>query len=129
MTADHRKRILVVDDEESVRTLCSRILTNQGYSVDTVTNADLALERVALESFDLVISDYRMLGKLNGLTLSHAIKQFFPHIEIILMTAYPAVDTAVELLRMGGMDYLIKPFDQSELIKRVQICFSKPVVP
>ncbi len=124
-----QKRILVVDDEEPVRVICSRILTPLGYKVETVENGDLALSLLERQSFDLVITDYRMPGELNGLTLGHAIKQLFPHTQIILMTAFPAVDTAVETLRMGGLDYLIKPFDQSELIHRVQTCFAKPAIP
>ena len=124
-----QKRILVVDDEEPVRTICSRMLTPLGYRVDTVENGDLALSLLERQPFDLVITDYRMPGQLNGLALGHAIKQLFPLTQIILMTAFPAVDTAVETLRLGGLDYLIKPFNQSELIRRVQICFSKPLAP
>jgi two-component system response regulator AtoC len=124
-----QKRILVVDDEESVRTICSRMLTPLGYSVETVETADLALARLEMEPFDLVITDYRTPGELNGLTLGHAIKQLFPRTQIILMTAFPAVDTAVETLRMGGLDYLIKPFDRTELIRRVKVCFGDPSLP
>jgi DNA-binding NtrC family response regulator len=124
-----QKRILVVDDEEPVRVICSRMLTPLGYQVETVENGDLALTLLERQSFDLVLTDYRMPGELNGLMLGHAIKQLFPLTQIILMTAFPAVDTAVETLRMGGLDYLIKPFDQTELIHRVQACFTKPSVP
>jgi DNA-binding NtrC family response regulator len=122
-----QKRILVVDDEETVRSICSRMLTPLGYHVDTVENGELALTLLERQSYDLVITDYRMPGELNGLALGHAIRQLFPKTQIILMTAFPAVDTAVETLRMGGLDYLIKPFDQAQLIHRVQTCF--PITP
>jgi len=109
--------------------ICSRMLTPLGYKVDMVENGDLALTFLERQSVDLVITDYRMPGELNGLMLGHAIKQLFPRTQIILMTAFPAVDTAVETLRMGGLDYLIKPFDQMELIHRVQACFAQSSSP
>ena len=129
MTDSLKKRILVVDDEEPVRAVCSRMLAPLGYVVETVESADQALIRFGQEPFDLIITDYRMPGNLNGLTLGHAVKKISPRTQIILMTAFPAVDTAVEILRMGGLDYLIKPFDQKELVHRVQASFAKPPSP
>lgn len=119
------KHILVVDDEESVRQICSRMLTPLGYVVETVDNADHALARVEKEWFDLLITDYRMPGTLNGLTLGRAVRERSPHTQVMLMTAFPAVDMAVETLRMGGLDYMIKPFDLTELTSRVANCFSR----
>jgi len=117
------KHILVVDDEPAVREICSRMLSPLGYQVESVENADLALDRCEKHPFDLVITDLRMPGKLNGLTLSQAVKKRFPQTQFILMTAFPAVDSVVETLRTGGADYMIKPFDQKELIERVSRCF------
>ncbi len=129
MSEAQPKRILVVDDEETVRTVCSRILTPLGYTVETVENGNEALARCKRQPFDLLITDYRMPGEYNGLTLGRMIKELYPHTHIILMTAFPAVDTAVETLRLGAQDYLIKPFDQTELIRRVQTCFKNPPAP
>jgi len=123
-----QKRILVVDDEEPVRTICMRMLTPLGYTVETAVNGEQALSRFDKEAFDLVITDYRMPGDINGLALGRAVRERSPHTQIILMTAFPAVDTAVETLRMGALDYLIKPFDQTELIHRVQACFAQPSI-
>src|SRR5882724_12667164 len=117
------KRILVVDDEATVRTICSRVLTPLGYRIETAENGDAALVRFEHEPFDLVITDYRMPGVLNGLGLCQAVKRRNPDTFVIVMTAFPAVDSAVETMRAGGMDYLIKPFDQAELIRRVRSCF------
>jgi two-component system response regulator AtoC len=123
------KRILVVDDEAPVRAICARMLTPLGYVVETIENADRAIVRFKEQPFDLVITDYSMPGELNGLTFGRAVREHSPHTRIILMTAFPAVDTAVATLRMGAFDYLVKPFDQKELIQRVQACFAQQPLP
>ena len=120
------QRILIVDDEEVVRSLCSRLLTPLGYPVETAADGHQALACLEKQPFDLVITDYSMPGGLDGLALGHAIRRRFPNTQIILMTAFPAVNTAVEMLRMGACDYLIKPFDPAELIRCVKACFAKP---
>jgi len=126
MEVSAQKRILVVDDEEVVRSLCTRLLTPLGYSVETAPDGPQALKCFEKQAFDLVLTDYRMPGGMNGLELGQSIKQKFSQAQIILMTAFPAVDTAVEMLRMGATDYLIKPFNPSELLKCVKSCFAKP---
>lgn len=123
------QRILIVDDEEVVRSLCSRLLTPLGYPVETAADGRQALACLEKQPFDLVITDYKMPGDLDGLELGLLIKRRFPGTQIILMTAFPAVDTAVEMLRMGAHDYLIKPFEQAELIRCVKTCFAKPSTP
>ncbi len=125
MNASCAKRILVVDDEEVVRSLCLRLLMPAGYSVETAANGDEALERLDQQPFDLVLTDLCMPGDLDGLKLGQIIKQRFPQTQVILMTAFPAVDSAVEMLRIKASDYLIKPFDQAELLERVKACFSR----
>ena len=120
------RQILIVDDEEVVRSLCSRLLTPLGYSVETAADGHQALACLEKQFCDLVITDYRMPGGLDGLELGHAIKRRYPNTQIILMTAFPAVNTAVEMLRIGAYDYLIKPFDPAELIRCVKACFAKP---
>jgi len=119
------KRILVVDDEEPIRTVCARMLERAGYAVETANSGDDALVLVEHHFFDLVLTDYRMPGLLNGVELGQAVRKQSPKTFLILMTAYPAIDTAVETLRMGANDYLIKPFDNAELLWCVQSCFNK----
>jgi len=121
-----QKCILIVDDEESVRMVCSRMLSRLGYTVEIAATATEAMIWVKKRSFDLVITDYRMPGDMNGITLGQAIRQYAPQTLLILMTAFPAVDMAVDTIRMGAHDYLIKPFDQAELMRRVNACFDKP---
>ena len=120
------KRILIVDDEEVVRSLCTRVLSPLGYAVESAANGDQALALTAEMPFDLVITDYRMPGVLDGLELGRIIKQRRPGTQIILMTAFPAIDNAVRMLRIGASDYLVKPFEKSELLECVDACFAKP---
>jgi DNA-binding NtrC family response regulator len=120
-----KKRILIVDDEDPVRAICARTLEPLGYRVDTAPDAEQALAFLDRETVDLVITDFRMPGAMDGLALGQAIKRKFPQTRIILMTAFPALDTAVGTLRIGALDYLVKPFDQMELIQCVNICFEK----
>ncbi len=129
MTDQSPKRILIVDDEAPVRAICSRMLTPLGYVVETVENGDQALAHFKERVFDLLITDYSMPGELNGLALGQAVRERSPRTQVILMTAFPAVDTAVATLRMGAFDYLVKPFDQKELIQRVQACFAQQPLP
>jgi len=126
MEESTQKRILVVDDEEPVRAICVRMLTPLGFAVETAANGDQAIACFEKQPFDLVITDYRMPGTLSGLALGHALKERAPQTRIILMTAFPAIDTAVETLRLGAFDYLVKPFDKTQLIHCVQACFAKP---
>jgi DNA-binding NtrC family response regulator len=125
MSTLEKKRILIVDDEEPVRTICARTLAPLGHSVEVAANAEEALACCEKETFDLVITDYRMPGTMDGLALGQSIKRRYPQTQIILMTAFPAVETAVGTLRMGALDYLVKPFDQAELIDCVNGCFLK----
>src|SRR5882672_7811226 len=99
MEAFPPKRILVVDDEETVRTICVRMLSPLGYTVVTANNGDEAFKLIVEDQpFDLLITDYRMPGSFNGLEIGQAMKVRFPETKIILMTAFPALDTAVETL-------------------------------
>ncbi len=119
------KRILIVDDEPVVRKLCVRVLQTAGYAVETATDSLQALAHLEKQTFDVVLTDYRMPGELNGLALAKIIKERTPQTHIILMTAFPTVDTAVGTLRMGAYGYLIKPFDPTELTENVKTCVEK----
>jgi len=119
------KRILIVDDEEPVRMICQRTLQPLGYETEAAASADEALVLMAHKPFDLVVTDYRMPGTMDGLALAQDIKRRYPDTQIMLMTAFPAVDTAVGTLRLGALDYLVKPFEQAELVRCVANCFIK----
>ena len=112
-------RILVVDDEAIARDNLALALARQGHDTVTAGNGDEALERLRAEDFDLVLTDLKMEG-MDGLALLRSIKDQFPDIEVVVLTGYPTVDTAVEAMRAGAYDYLAKPYrlDEARMLVR-----------
>lgn len=111
-------RILVVDDKENMLSMFTRILPD--HDVVTVSDGAEALGLIAAgEEFDVVVSDIQM-PKVNGLTLLKEVKNVHPDVEVILMTAYAEVADAVEAMKSGAYDYLVKPFDPDEAVLVVE---------
>ena len=108
-----RARILVVDDKENLLKLFEKILS-EPYELTTAGDGAAALERISLETFDVIVSDIRMPGA-DGFEVLRAAKAKSPDTEVILMTAYASVQKAVEAIREGAYDYLTKPFDPDEV--------------
>jgi len=112
-------KIIVVDDERSICSNVEKILKKNHYEVVHAMNADEALEKMAAESFSLLISDIVMPGK-NGLELLKLVKEQWPLTKAVMMTAYASTDTAVKAIRMGALDYIPKPFTPDELRSTVE---------
>lgn len=110
--------ILIVDDEDTLRYFLRRTLEDEGYRVSTAANGQLALELLARETFDLALVDLRMAG-VDGLEVMRQFRQQSPETQIIILTAYASVPSAVEALRHGAHDYLTKPFETAELLVSV----------
>jgi two-component system, NtrC family, response regulator PilR len=108
-------QILVVDDEQSMREFLAICLKRSGHTVTVATSAEQALEHVAKKSFDIVVSDLRMPGKLDGIGLLDAIKGSATDCEVILMTAFASAETALAAMKRGAYDYLTKPFQVDEI--------------
>ena len=106
--------ILVVDDDISHCTILQALLRGWGYRVALAYNGVQALEQVREKVFDLVLCDIRM-AEMDGIETLKEIKTFNPSIPVLIMTAYSSVDTAVEALKSGALDYLIKPLDFDKL--------------
>ena len=111
-------RILVVDDEAPIRTLVSQVLVGEGYEVVEAASAEDALKVFRDNHFPLVISDIRM-GRMSGLELLDEIKRLRPETLVVIMSAYVSIDSAIAALKAGAYDYLIKPFEDLELIVSV----------
>lgn len=107
-------RILIVDDEENVRLMLNTAFTLSGHETLSAANGLDALKRFRDNQPDVVLMDIRM-PQLNGLDALQQMHSINPKIPVVLMTAYAAVETAVEALRNGAFDYVIKPFDLDEL--------------
>lgn len=111
---DKKSTVLVVDDDPAHRTMLRTLLSGWGYDVAEADDGGAAVERVRESAFDLVLMDIRMVT-VSGLDALPRIKGYNPSIPVIIMTAYSSVETAVEALKKGAYDYLIKPLDFDEL--------------
>jgi two-component system, NtrC family, response regulator PilR len=114
-----KARILVVDDEKSMRDLLSITLEKEGYDVLTAPGGELAIETLHRETVDAVITDLRM-PKVDGLQVLRAAKEVSPDTAVIMITAVASTETAVEAMKLGAYDYITKPFklDEVNLIVR-----------
>ena len=107
-------RILCVDDEEIVLDSFRKILVLDGYSVDTVQTGQEALGLIQSHDYDFVFTDLRMPA-MDGVEVVKAVKHTRPDIDVIIITGYATVETAVECIKFGAMDYVQKPFTEDEL--------------
>ena len=110
------ERILVVDDEPSMRKVLSRLLERAGYSVETAENGEHALDRLQDGGIDLVITDIRM-PVMDGMELLGAMAPNLPDIPVIVITAHGTVDTAVTAMKLGAFDFVSKPFESDQLLR------------
>jgi len=106
--------VLVVDDEPSVRTGIAQVLSPQGLVVKTAADGREALEMLDREPFALVLLDIRMSG-MDGYEILKRLRREHPHTQVVMITGYPTIEGAVECIRMGALDYLVKPFRLLEL--------------
>ncbi|MBI5904496.1 MAG: sigma-54-dependent Fis family transcriptional regulator [Deltaproteobacteria bacterium] len=114
-----KRKILLVDDEEIFLRPLARTITSSGYLVETAGNAAEAKEKLKKGEFDLVISDVRMPGT-DGIAFTRSIREEFGDLPVILMTAYGSIRTAVDAMKAGAHDYLLKPFEPDEILLHVR---------
>src|SRR5580698_6068126 len=112
-------KILIVDDQRNMRTTLAMMLRGAGYEVDEAADGEMGSERGATEAFDVVLTDLRM-GTKDGIDVLRGIKEAQPMTEVIVMTAYGTIESAVEAMRLGAFDYIQKPFTEQELLVKVQ---------
>ena len=111
-------KILVVDDQRNMRTTLAMMLRGGGFDVDEAGDGTEGRELGTTGAYDVVITDLRM-GEHDGLDVLRAIKEAQPMTEVIVMTAYGTIESAVEAMRFGAFDYIQKPFTEHELIVKV----------
>jgi len=109
-------RVLVVDDEVVVRSGISRVLERQGMEVHLAAGGEQALEIMAEQPFGVVLLDVKMPG-MDGIEVLRHIRSDYPGTPVIMITGYPSIETAIEALKQGAVDYLVKPFRVDELEK------------
>jgi DNA-binding NtrC family response regulator len=120
MEAESTVNVLVVDDDEDTRELLREVLSEEGYRVMTSGSGEEALEIGQQEVFEVIISDMRLGPNLNGLDVLRAYKAIQPESEVILITAFGSMETAIEAVKAGAFDYISKPFKIDEVVLQVQ---------
>ena len=108
------RRILVVDDEKSMREILEIFLKNEGYHVSVAINGESAVEALKSDIFDLIISDMKM-PKMGGLELLKNVKESSPDTIFVVMTAFGTTESAVEAMKLGAYDYIQKPFQMDDI--------------
>jgi len=111
-------KVLVVDDQKNMRATTALVLRDAGYAVVEAEDGAAAIQRVAGEPFDVVLTDVRM-GAVDGMEVLRATLEAAPATQVIVMTAYGTIESAVEAIRRGAYDYLAKPFQEDELLLRI----------
>jgi K+-sensing histidine kinase KdpD len=119
-----REKILIVDDEIETRQVCKRVFSKKNYSLEFAEDGRRALEMMEDNHFGVVLADLIMPG-MGGLTVLERIKEEHPRTEVIIITGYANINTAVNAMRMGAYDYIAKPFDINQLVSVVGRCLEK----
>jgi DNA-binding NtrC family response regulator len=112
-------RILVVDDEAKVRAILKIMISAKGHDVEEAPDGNEALSKLETEAFDMAITDIRM-GGLDGMGLLKALKERDIGCPVVFITAYASLESAVEALRLGAADYLVKPFEEKQVLLAVE---------
>lgn len=108
------RKILVIDDEQNIRKMLTRVLSSEGFIVKEAINGLEALKRLEEANYSLALLDLKMPG-LNGIETLRKIREYDLNLPVIMMSAYGSITEAVEAMKLGALDYLIKPFDIEEL--------------
>lgn len=112
--------ILVVDDEETIRTIIAEALTARAYRVQVAATSDQALRACETTPFDLVLLDLKIPGAMDGLAILATIRQRWTQTIVIMLTGYGTLDSAITALRAGAFDYLTKPVSVAQIIESVE---------
>ena len=113
-----QKTILIVDDEDHLRLSLSLILQKEDYRVTTAANAEEALDCLKSHEYDLIFLDLNMPG-ISGIELLAEVHRQAPHMPVLILTAHAALDSAIQAVRLGARDYLIKPVEPVLILTRV----------
>ena len=113
-----RSQILIIDDEQVIRSGCQQILESNGYSVDLAENGKIGLDKIKKNSYDLILTDI-MMPEMDGMQLLDELQKMNVKTVSIVITGYASIESAIDAGRKGAFDYIAKPFDSDELLTRV----------
>jgi ATP-dependent Lon protease len=124
---NRKPQVLVVDDEEIVRRNMSHILTRENYAVQTASDGHQALAAMDATEFDVVLTDFKM-DRMDGLEVLEKIKARSPNTQVIMITGYATINTAVEAMKKGAFHYIAKPFKLDDVRSVVSQALEKRAV-
>jgi DNA-binding NtrC family response regulator len=119
-----KMKMMLVDDEERFLDTTKKLLSRKGYDVLTATSGSEAIDKLITENVHVVILDVKMPG-MDGVATLKAIKSRFPLTEVIMLTGHATVESAVDGLKSGATDYLMKPADIDELVRKAEEAYEK----
>ncbi len=117
-------KILLVDDEERFRNTMRKMLTAEGLDAAAVGSGAEALQELGRNPYDVVVLDIRMPG-MNGLEALVEIKKINPLVEVIILSGHASLDTAMEITKLGGFDYLLKPCSIDEMMLKIDAAYER----
>ncbi len=113
-------RILIIEDDPSVQAALSELLREEGFTVDSATSGDKALDLLNRENFDLALLDLHLPGSFDGEGVMEEINLKHPDTRVIILTGHGSLDTAIKAIRLGASDYLLKPYNINDFLLSVQ---------
>lgn len=119
-----RAKILIVDDENRFRKTLGKLLTARGLEVRDAANGEEALEMIAKQEPDVILLDVKMPG-MSGIKALAEIKRGHPNVEVLVLSGHASVDTAKEIIELGGFDYLLKPYSIDDLLVKIDAALER----
>lgn len=119
-----KMKMMLVDDEERYLETTKKLLSKKGYDVQTATSGPEALEKLEKQNIHVVVLDVKMPG-MDGIATLKEIKKQFPLVEVIMLTGHATVESAVDGLKSGATDYLMKPAEVDDLVAKAEEAFAK----
>ncbi len=122
-----RPKVLIVDDEERFRTTLRKLLTVKNIEASDVGSAREAFSEIGKGNYDVILLDVKM-PEINGIEALGTIKKENPGLEVIILTGHASVDAAVEIMKLGGYEYLLKPCPIDELVGKIESAWERKLV-
>lgn len=119
-----KRKILVVDDEDALRTVLSSELVSEGYEVGTAADGDEAINEIQKQTFDLVLLDIKM-PRVNGFEVLKYVKDKHPKTKVIMLTGFADLKNAIESKKLGAEDFVSKPYDLVDLLTTIERVMSE----
>ena len=119
-----KSRVLVVDDEDALRTVLGNELSGEGYEVDTASDGDEAISMIQNKKFDLLLLDIKM-PKVDGFEVLKFVKKNFPPVKVIMLTGFADLKNAIESKKLGAEDFVSKPYDLVDLLTTIERVLSE----